>query len=160
MVMVVPMLWVSFCNLQFCMYETSYCDNQWHTNSVWNQYFRDSQLDHMQTICTWLLSACILAVFFFLCFLCICAPVLYHLVVKVASIDRYSCLSGSLPLFFFWMLVLYCVCVLRRINTVCQSLQTNNHTNTLSLNFSGQMLFLMPNQHSQSTEGFEYSYNK
>jgi len=37
--------------------------------------------------------ACILAVFFFfLCFLCICAPVaplLYHLVVKAASIDRY-----------------------------------------------------------------------
>ena len=39
-----------------------------------------------------LLSYCIIAVFFFfsfLCFLCICAPVLYHLVVKAASIDRY-----------------------------------------------------------------------
>ena len=50
-----------------------------------------------------LLSACILAVFFsffsLLCFQCICVPVLglYHLVVKEASIDRYSCLSGSLP---------------------------------------------------------------
>ena len=63
------------------------------------------------------LSACILAVFsFFLCFLCICAPVLYHLVVKAASIDRYSCLSGSLPLLFLNACAISCV--LRRINTV------------------------------------------
>ena len=50
------------------------------------------------------LSACILAVFFFfyICFLCICAPVVYQLVVKAASIDRYSYLSGSLPLLFFF----------------------------------------------------------
>jgi len=32
-------------------------------------------------------------------------------------------------------------------------LQTANHTNTSSLNFTGWMLFLMPNQQHQSTEG-------
>jgi len=33
-------------------------------------------------------------------------------------------------------------------------LQTDNHASTLSLNFfAGQMLFLMPNQQCQSTEG-------
>jgi len=68
-----------------------------------------------------LLSACVLAVFFFfplLCFLCICVglPVLYNLVVKAASIDRYSCLSDSLPLLFLNACAI--LCVLRRINTV------------------------------------------
>ena len=109
------------------------------------------------------LSACILAVFFFfyICFLCICAPVVYHLVVKAASIDRYSYLSGSLPQLFFlnacspssprpsmlhntddisrhrlppdtstihitnttFYLTCYIACVLRRINTVSQSVE-------------------------------------
>jgi len=72
-----------------------------------------------------LLSACTLAVFFFFffkkCFLCICAPVLYHLFVKAAVIDRYSCLSGSLPLFVCFECLFYIVCVLRRVNTVSQS---------------------------------------
>ena len=38
--------------------------------------------------------------------------------------------------------------------TICTSLQTDNHTNTSSLNFfTGQMLFLTANQQCQSTEG-------
>jgi len=37
--------------------------------------------------------------------------------------------------------------------TICTSLQTDNHTNTSSLIFKGRMLFLMPNQQHQSTEG-------
>jgi len=41
---------------------------------------------------------------------------------------------------------------------VCTSLQTENHTNTLSLNFfTGRMFFLMPNQQCQSTEGTTYN---
>jgi len=39
------------------------------------------------------------------------------------------------------------------MQTVCTSLQTDNHANTLSLNFYRAMLFLMPNQQCQSTEG-------
>ena len=39
------------------------------------------------------------------------------------------------------------------MQTVCTSLQTDNHANTLSLNFYHAMLFLMPNQQCQSTEG-------
>jgi len=34
--------------------------------------------------------------------------------------------------------------------------QTDNHTNTSSLNFTGRMLFLTPNQQCQSTEGKLY----
>ena len=33
------------------------------------------------------------------------------------------------------------------------SLQTDNHSNTSSLNFTGRMLFLTPNQQCQSTKG-------
>jgi len=33
------------------------------------------------------------------------------------------------------------------------SLQTDDHASTSSLIFTGRMLFLTPNQHSQSTEG-------
>jgi len=36
---------------------------------------------------------------------------------------------------------------------LCTSLQTDNHTNTSSLNFSGRMLFLTTNQQCRSTEG-------
>jgi len=32
---------------------------------------------------------------------------------------------------------------------ICTSLQTDNHTNTSSLNFTGRMLFLKPNQQCQ-----------
>jgi len=40
------------------------------------------------------------------------------------------------------------------MQTICTSLQTDNHTNTSSLNFfTGQMLFLTTNQQCQSTEG-------
>jgi len=40
------------------------------------------------------------------------------------------------------------------MQTICTSLQTDNHTNTSSLNvFTGRMLFLTPNQQRQSTEG-------
>jgi len=46
----------------------------------------------------------------FVHFLCFCVPVLCHLVVKAASIDRYSCLSGSLLLLFLNACAIYCVC--------------------------------------------------
>jgi len=36
---------------------------------------------------------------------------------------------------------------------ICTSLQTDNHTNTHNSIFTGRMLFLMPNQQCQSTEG-------
>ena len=36
---------------------------------------------------------------------------------------------------------------------VCTSLQTDNHTNTSSLNLYRQVLFRTPNQQRQSTEG-------
>jgi len=39
------------------------------------------------------------------------------------------------------------------MQTIRTSLQTDNHTNTSSLIFSGRMLFLTPNQRCQSTEG-------
>jgi len=39
------------------------------------------------------------------------------------------------------------------MQTICTSLWTDNHTNTSSLNFTGQMLFLMTNQQCQSTKG-------
>jgi len=41
---------------------------------------------------------------------------------------------------------------LDHMQTICTSLQTDNHTNinTSSLNFYRPMLFLMPNQQSQS----------
>jgi len=41
---------------------------------------------------------------------------------------------------------------LDHIQTICTSLQTDNHTNTSSLNFTGRMLFLTPNQQHHSTE--------
>jgi len=42
---------------------------------------------------------------------------------------------------------------LDHMQTICTSLQTDNHTNTSSLNFTGRMPFLLPNQQSQSNEG-------
>ena len=43
---------------------------------------------------------------------------------------------------------------LDHMQTICTSIQTDNHANTASLNFfTGRMLFLMPNQLCQSTEG-------
>jgi len=43
---------------------------------------------------------------------------------------------------------------LDHMQTICTSLQTDNHTNTSSLNFyRPDALFLMPIQHCQSTEG-------
>ena len=41
---------------------------------------------------------------------------------------------------------------LERTQTICTSLQTDNHTNPSLLNFTGQMLFLTPNEQCQSTE--------
>jgi len=41
---------------------------------------------------------------------------------------------------------------LDRMQTICSSLQTDNHTNTSSLNFTGRMLFLTLNQQCQSTD--------
>ena len=42
---------------------------------------------------------------------------------------------------------------LDRVQTICTSLQADNHTNTSSLNFSGLMLFLTPKQQCQNTRG-------
>jgi len=47
---------------------------------------------------------------------------------------------------------------LDHMQTVCTSLQTDNHTSWLSVHqhhliFTGRMLFLMPNQQCQSTYG-------
>ena len=42
---------------------------------------------------------------------------------------------------------------LDHMQTICTSLQTDNHTNTSSLNFTGRVLFLAPSQQCQSTEG-------
>jgi len=41
------------------------------------------------------------------------------------------------------------------MQTICTSLQTDNHASTPSLNiiFTGRELFLMPNKQRQSTEG-------
>jgi len=41
---------------------------------------------------------------------------------------------------------------LGNMQTICTSFQTDNHNNTQSLNFTGQMFFLTPNQHCHSTE--------
>jgi len=42
------------------------------------------------------------------------------------------------------------------MQTICAtSLQTDNHTNTSSLNLTCWMLFLTPNQQCQSTEGIQ-----
>jgi len=42
---------------------------------------------------------------------------------------------------------------------VCTSLQTDNHASTPPLSFfTGQMLFLPPNQQRQSTEGKPYNH--
>jgi len=41
---------------------------------------------------------------------------------------------------------------LHSVQTTCTSLQTDNHTSTSSLNFTGRMLFLTLNQQCQSTE--------
>jgi len=42
---------------------------------------------------------------------------------------------------------------LDHMQTICTSPQTDNHINTSSLNFTGWMLFVTPNQQCQSTEG-------
>jgi len=42
---------------------------------------------------------------------------------------------------------------LDHMQTICTSLQTDNHANTSSLNFYTLMLFLTPNQQYQSTKG-------
>jgi len=43
---------------------------------------------------------------------------------------------------------------LDHMQTICTSLQTDNHTNTSSLKFfTSRMLFLTPSQQCQSTEG-------
>jgi len=42
---------------------------------------------------------------------------------------------------------------LDHMQIICTSLQTDNHASTSSPIFTGQMLFLTPNQQCQSTEG-------
>ena len=45
------------------------------------------------------------------------------------------------------------------MQTICTSLQADNHANTSSLNFTGRMIFLTPNQQCQSTEGIGGNFN-
>ena len=45
------------------------------------------------------------------------------------------------------------------MQTICTSLQTDNHTSISSLNFAGQVLFLTPNQQCQSTEDIALKSN-
>ena len=40
------------------------------------------------------------------------------------------------------------------IQTICTMLQTDNHTNTSSLNFAGWVLFLTPSKQCQSLKAF------
>jgi len=42
---------------------------------------------------------------------------------------------------------------LDHMQTICTLLETDNHINTSLLIFTGRMLFLTPNQQSQSTKG-------
>ena len=49
---------------------------------------------------------------------------------------------------------------LDHMQTICTSLQTDNHTNTSSLIFTGQVLFLTPNQLCQSTVGTRTIVNR
>jgi len=42
---------------------------------------------------------------------------------------------------------------LDHMQIICMSLQTGNHSSTSPLSFTGQMIFLLPNQQRQSTEG-------
>jgi len=42
---------------------------------------------------------------------------------------------------------------LDHMQTISTSLQTDNHTDSSSLNFTGRVLFMTPNQQRQSTEG-------
>jgi len=42
---------------------------------------------------------------------------------------------------------------LDHMQIICTSLQADDHASTSSLNFLGRMLFLMPNQQCQRTEG-------
>jgi len=46
------------------------------------------------------------------------------------------------------------------MQAICTSFQTDNHTNTSSLNFLQQMLFLTPSQQFQSTEGAKLQVSK
>jgi len=49
---------------------------------------------------------------------------------------------------------------LGHIQVICTSLKTDNDANMLSLNFfTGQILFLTPNQQCQSTEGNIYTHS-
>ena len=43
------------------------------------------------------------------------------------------------------------------MQTICTTLQTDNHTNPSSLNFTGRILFLTPNQQCQSTEDVSFT---
>jgi len=42
---------------------------------------------------------------------------------------------------------------LDHMQIICTTLQTDHHASTITQFFTGQMLFLTPNQHCQSTEG-------
>jgi len=46
---------------------------------------------------------------------------------------------------------------LDHMQTICTTLQTDNHTNPSSLNFTGRILFLTPNQQCQSTEDVSFT---
>ena len=46
---------------------------------------------------------------------------------------------------------------LDHMQIICTSLQRDNHANTLSLIFTRQVLFVMPNQQCQSTDALLHS---
>ena len=60
---------------------------------------------------------------------------MYHLVVKAASIDRYYCLSGSLPVVFFECL---CKCVLCE----CFVFEANKYSSSSSSSSSSLSLVM------------------
>jgi len=78
---------------------------------------RAFELDAFERESFSLYTSCVFLFFSFYAF-CICAPVLYHLVVKAASIDS---IRASLAACCFFLNACAVVCVLRRINTVSQS---------------------------------------
>jgi len=49
---------------------------------------------------------------------------------------------------------------LDHMQIICTSLHTDNHASISSLNFTGGMLFQMPNQQYQNTEGTDKLDNK
>jgi len=48
---------------------------------------------------------------------------------------------------------------LNHMQIICTTFQADNHASTSPLSFTDQMLFLMPSQQRQNTEGNVWQYN-